>query len=61
MLLIIFRGAIAFLTMRLKDMTEIKGAGIRRTQLLDDLRNRGRYWELREKAGDRKKMETTVY
>ena len=28
-------------------MTEVKGVGIRRTQLLDDLRNR-RYWELKE-------------
>jgi hypothetical protein len=33
-------------------MTEEKGVG-RRTQLLDDLRNRRRYWKL--------KMETTVY
>ena len=34
-------------------MTEVKGLG-RRTQLLDDLRNRRRYWELKEKAEDRK-------
>jgi hypothetical protein len=27
-------------------MTEMKGVG-RRTQLLDDLRNRRRYWELK--------------
>jgi hypothetical protein len=32
---------------------EVKGVG-RRTQLLDDLRNRRRYWELKEKAEDRK-------
>jgi hypothetical protein len=32
-------------------MTEVKGVGRRRrTQLLDDLRNRRRYWELREEA-----------
>ena len=28
-------------------MTEVKGVGRRRTQLLDDLRNRRRYWELK--------------
>ena len=27
-------------------MTEVKGVGRRRTQLLDDLRNRRRYWEI---------------
>jgi hypothetical protein len=32
-------------------MTELKGVG-RRTQLLDDLRNRKRYWELEEEAED---------
>ena len=32
---------------------EVKGAG-RRTQLLDDLRNRRRHWELNEVVGDRK-------
>ena len=31
-------------------MTEEKGVGRRRTQLLDDLRNRRRYWELKEEA-----------
>ena len=31
-------------------MTEVKGVGRRRTQLLDDLRNRRRYWELKEEA-----------
>jgi hypothetical protein len=32
---------------------EVKGAG-RRTRLLDDLRNRRRYWELKEEDKDRK-------
>ena len=27
-------------------MTEVKGVGRRRTQLLDDMKNRIRYWEL---------------
>ena len=36
-------------------MTEMKGVGRRRTQLLDDLRNRRRYWELKEEAEDRKR------
>ena len=35
-------------------MTEVNGVGRRRTQLLDDLRNRSRYWELKEEAEDRK-------
>ena len=30
----------------------MKGVGRRRTQLLDDLRNRRRYWELKEGAED---------
>ena len=34
-------------------MTEVKGVGRRRTRLLDDLRNRIRYWELKEEAEDR--------
>ena len=29
-------------------MTQVKGVERRRTQLLDDLRNRRRYWELKE-------------
>ena len=37
-------------------MMEVKGVGRRRrTQLLDDLRNRRRYWELKEEAEDRKR------
>ena len=34
-------------------MMKVKGVG-RRTQLLGDLRNRRRYWELKEGAEDRK-------
>ena len=33
-------------------MAEVKGVGRRRTQLLDDLRNKRRYWELQEEAED---------
>ena len=33
-------------------MTEVKGAGRRRTQLLDDLRNRRIYWDLKEETED---------
>jgi len=36
-------------------MTEVRGVGRRRTQLLDDLRDRRRYWELKEEAEDRKR------
>ena len=36
-----------------EQMTEVKGVGRRRTQLLDDLRNR-RYCELKVEAKDRK-------
>ena len=39
-------------------MTEVKGVGgrrrRRRTQLLDDLRNRKRFWELRKEVEDRR-------
>ena len=33
----------------------------RRTYLIGDLRNRRRYWELKEEAEGRKKMGSTVY
>ena len=33
-------------------MAEEKGVGGRRTQLVDDLRNRRRYWELKEESKD---------
>ena len=36
-------------------MTEVKGVGRRKTQLLDDLRNRIKYRELKEEAEDRKR------
>jgi len=35
-----------------EQMTEVKAVGRRRIQLLDDLRNRRRYWELKEEAED---------
>ena len=37
-------------------MTEVKGVG-RRTQLLDDLRKRRIYWELKEEAEDQKRWK----
>ena len=36
-------------------MTEVKGVGSITTQLLDDIRNRRRYWELKEKVEDRER------
>ena len=36
-------------------MTEVKEVGRKKTQLLNDLRNRRRYWELKEEAEDKKK------
>jgi hypothetical protein len=41
-------------------MMEVKGAG-RRTQLLDDLRNRRRYWELKEETEDRKRWRRQFF
>ena len=35
-----------------EQMTELKGVGRRRAQFLDDLRNRRRYWELKEETED---------
>ena len=41
-------------------MTEVKGVGGRkRTQLLDDLRSRKNYWELKEEAENRKRWINT--
>jgi hypothetical protein len=37
-------------------MTEMKGLG-KRTQLLDDLRNRRRYLELKEEVEDKKRWK----
>ena len=39
----------------------MKGAGRRRTQLLDNLRKRRRYWELKEEAEDRKRLFITYH
>jgi hypothetical protein len=39
-------------------MTEVKGR--RRIQLLDDLRKRRRYWEIKEEAEDRKKEDDSL-
>jgi hypothetical protein len=36
---------------------EVKGVGRRKTQPLDDLRNRRRDWVLKEEAEDRKKWK----
>ena len=38
-------------------MTEVKGLGRRKTQLLNDFRNRIRYWELKEEAEDRERWK----
>ena len=38
-------------------MTEVKGVGRRRTQLLDDWRNRRGYCELKEEAEDRNRWK----
>jgi hypothetical protein len=38
-------------------MTEVKGVERTRTQLLDDLRNRRRFWELKEVAEDQKRWK----
>jgi hypothetical protein len=39
---------------------ELKGIGRRKNQLLVYLRNLRRYWELKEKVEDLKKLETTI-
>ena len=40
-------------------MTEVNGVRRKRTQLLDDFRNRRRYWELKKDAEDLQKMESS--
>ena len=35
-------------------MTEVKGVGRRKTVLLGDMRNRSKYWELKEEDEDGK-------
>ena len=39
-----------------RQMTELKEVGKRRTQLLNDLGNRRRHWELKEEAENRKRQ-----
>jgi hypothetical protein len=44
-----------------EQMTEVKGVGgRRRIELLDDLRKRRRYWELKKKAEDRKNGDDSL-
>ena len=38
-------------------MAEVKGVERKRTQFLDDLKNRRRYWELMEEAEDRREWK----
>ena len=38
-------------------VTEVKVVGRRRTQILYDLRNRRRYWELKEEAEDKNRWK----
>jgi hypothetical protein len=38
-------------------MTEVKGVRSRKTHILDDLRTRRRYWELKKEAEDQKKRK----
>jgi hypothetical protein len=38
-------------------MTHVEGVGRRGTQIFDDLRNRRRYWELKEIAENRKRCK----
>ena len=38
-------------------MMEVKGVGGRRTQVLDDLRKRRRYWEIKEEVEDQKRWK----
>ena len=43
-----------------EQMTEVKRVGRRRTQLLDDLKSRRGYWELKEEADDRKRWKQQI-
>ena len=38
-------------------MTKVKGVGRRRTELLDNMRNRRRYWELQTEAEDQERWK----
>ena len=42
-----------------RQMMEVKGIGRRRTQLLDDLKNR-RYWDIKEESEDRKMWKQKI-
>jgi hypothetical protein len=44
-----------------RKITFLKGVGITRTQLLDDLRNRRRYWELKEEAKDQNRWKRKLF
>ena len=40
-----------------RQMTKVKRVGRRRRQLIDELRNRRKYWELKEETEDRKRLK----
>ena len=44
-------------------MTKVTGVGRRRRrmQVIDDFRIKWRYWDLKEKADDRKEVKTTIH
>ena len=45
-----------------RQMTELKGVGRRGgTELINDLRNRRTYWELKKEAKDRKKLDSEIF
>ena len=41
-------------------ITDVKGVGRRRTELVDDLRSKRRYWKLKEESEDRKNGKDSV-
>ena len=43
------------------EMTEIKGLGSRKTQLLDDLRNRSIHLDIKEEVKDRKTWKAAYF
>ena len=44
-----------------EQMTEVNGVGRRITKLLDDLRNRRRYWELKKEAEHRNRWKRQLH
>ena len=46
--------------LEVKYCAEMKGIGRRITQLLDNLKNRRRYWELKEEAEDRNRWKKFI-